>query len=184
MLLCVLCGRQPRAHLARCDASPGSAAWIVTRYDITGQYLVKSFKSSRAVEALQATADILDASLPCFPESTVVTAPPTNRRHIRQRGYDHTARIARQLAAHRGLAYRPLFMRLADTVQRGATRRQRIAHAQHSLGINPEAPLPKHVLLIDDVITTGATVMASAQLLQVNGVQNVWIAAFAYQPLD
>jgi predicted amidophosphoribosyltransferase len=74
--------------------------------------------------------------------------------------------------------------RVTSTKQRQATKTQRIEQAKAAfavkIAIDPDVPY----LLIDDVVTTGATMQYAAQQLKDNGAREIWVAAIARQPLD
>lgn len=106
---------------------------------------------------------------------------PLHRTRLRQRGYDQTLELAKPLS---GLLDLPL---RADLLQRvraappqsrlSAAQRQRNLRGAFSMDAN--TPLPNHVALFDDVMTTGATLHAAAHVLLQAGVQRVdaWVCA-------
>lgn len=122
---------------------------------------------------------------------------PLSRHRLRDRGYNQAALLAGELARHHPqlavhLApplnlHLDLLWRLQDTpAQAGLTRAQRLRNLQHSFAINPShAPLLKNsrVLLIDDVMTTGATLHRAAQVLRQAGqVREVHACVLARTP--
>jgi predicted amidophosphoribosyltransferase len=77
---------------------------------------------------------------------------------------------------------RPL-TRKTTTVQKTAGRMRRLDQSKYAFGLNATPIQGRRVLLIDDVVTTGATLQAAARLLKDAGA-TVWVATLAYQPLD
>lgn len=112
----------------------------------------------------------------------MVGSVPTVPSHIRQRGYDHAGLLAKHLARVRQLPYASLLVRKTTDRQVGATRRQRHAQAIAAFGVKTGAPIPRAVLLFDDVITTGSTIEAAARQLKNAGVETVYAAAIAFEP--
>ena len=109
----------------------------------------------------------------------VVTWAPTSGARARSRGYDQAELLARAVAGELGVPCRRLLYRCHGSSQTGHTRAQRLlgpsfrARAAH-----------KHlrVLLIDDVVTTGATLVAARDALLLAGVGTVICAAAAATP--
>jgi len=108
---------------------------------------------------------------------------PLHPQRLRERGYNQALELARPLARALDL---PL---LRDALQR---QRATAAQAQLSAGarrrnvrgafaVSPNAPLPAHVALVDDVMTTGATLAECSRVLLRAGVQRVdlWVVARA-----
>ncbi len=113
----------------------------------------------------------------------LVTTVPTLPAHIRSRGYDHAEAIGKSTAMLIKRPYKRLLRRLKTTTQVGKNRQERLNQAANS--VNLIKPFkPKSVLLIDDVVTTGATIADCVAALNWDGNKNVHVIAFAFQPSD
>jgi len=142
------------------------------------------YKFERARSAYKQLGDLLNDVLPDLPAETVIVPVPTTPSRIRERGYDHMLLIAKHLVRSRGLQCRQLVERQTNTKQRQSTARQRLAQAKRAfvvrVAIEPGVPY----LLIDDVITTGATIRYASQALRDAGAKHVWVVVVARQTLD
>lgn len=101
-----------------------------------------------------------------------VTWPPCSRADKRRRGFDHAELLGRGVAAALGLPASPLLrraIRVAD--QAGLSGEDRRINLVGAFG--PAAPSPGRVLLVDDVVTTGATLRACAEILTGAGAAHV-----------
>lgn len=182
---CLLCG-----HLAGETGVCGGCSRILERAWYAGERtggleeLVNRYKFGYARAAFRPLGDLLLACLPNLPQGTVVVPVPTVRPHIRQRGYDHTLLLAQYVAKRRGLVLGRPVGRLAATVQRGADRKQRIAQAKAAFKVETKLQKGIPYLLIDDVVTTGATISYAAKAMRAADATEVWAAAVARQPLD
>lgn len=116
----------------------------------------------------------------------VCVVPMHNNRWL-QRGYNQAHLIAKAFARYSALHYCPeLLIKSQHTttqVQQTASQRRKNLADSFALAtdINVQA---KHILLIDDVITTGATVATIAKLLRQAGVATVTVATVAIALLD
>lgn len=137
------------------------------------------FESMR--EGAWELARLLDATLPHLPASTVVTWVPTAAGHIRQRGFDHAALLAKRFARLRGLRAMPLLTRKHSLSQHELSRTARLKAAKEAFMVS-NSTLPESGLIIDDILTTGATLEACAKLLKAAGVSEVYVAVVARQP--
>ncbi|HEX9093391.1 MAG TPA: phosphoribosyltransferase family protein, partial [Coriobacteriia bacterium] len=108
----------------------------------------------------------------------VVPVPPSPRA-LARRGFDHTAVLACELAAHLGAPAMDALVCLPRRDQRSLSRRERIANAAGSLRPMPGVALPPRILVIDDVMTTGATLEAAARALREGGAHAVRAFAVA-----
>jgi predicted amidophosphoribosyltransferase len=110
----------------------------------------------------------------------VVTWAPTSRRRRRERGFDQAELVARHVARQLGVPCRRLLDRAdVDGPQTGRGRDARM-HAP-TFRAHPHVPRAR-ILLIDDVVTTGATLRAASTELEQAGATEVIAAAFAATP--
>lgn len=116
-----------------------------------------------------------------LPRPEAIVPIPLHRARLRQRGYDQALELAKPLAHALRLPVRAdaLQRRKTTTAQSrlDATGRQR--NLRDAFVIPDSAALPAHVVLVDDVMTTGATLHAAARALRKAGVQRVaaWVCA-------
>jgi ComF family protein len=123
------------------------------------------------------------------PGEMLVIPVPLHRSKYAERGFNQ----ARSLAFHAlnvlrkthpewrlTLAPRTLMRQRATESQFGLTWRQRRLNVRGAFEVSdPDAVTLKHVLLIDDILTTGATVRAAALALAQAGAASVWVATLA-----
>ncbi len=138
-------------------------------------------KFKRAKAAGGVIARHMDNRLPYLPPQVIVSPVPTANGRVRMRGYDQSVLIARQFAHKRGLVYRQTLRRVSATRQVGANRRERFRHLENAFEVRKSATLAgKQILLIDDVLTTGATLEAAAKTLAAHKVARIDAAVFAH----
>ena len=106
---------------------------------------------------------------------------PLHRARLRQRGYDQALELARPIARVLGIPLRPdLLHRARNTAPQS---RQLHAGERHrnlrGAFTATAAAMPAHVALVDDVMTTGATLRAAAEALRQAGVERIdaWVCA-------
>lgn len=97
-----------------------------------------------------------------------VVAVPSHARRRRQRGFDHTGRLARALSADLAAPVFKKVRRKRDTApQFGLNREQRRRNLRGAFEVSgPERLRGSRILLIDDILTTGATVAELCRLLR------------------
>jgi ComF family protein len=183
---CVACGNvSPRNGICATCKLPYQKGWHVGERTGELKSLIDGLKFEHKKSAATFLAQLLDQCIEQLPPGTLVVPVPTIASHVRQRGYDHTRLIATYFAKLKGLRVAPVLMRATNTVQRGHSRKERLLQASQTFVLDPGfTPSDSPYLLIDDVITTGATLASAASILRANGVKTVWVAALARQPLD
>lgn len=158
--------------------SPLSYVWVVSRYEGVARKLIHEFKFQSRRGATEPIAEEISATLPLLPETLVVHLPTTTR-HRRQRGFDQSQLIAKRLATLRDLKYADCLKRTKTIHQRGATRAKRLAQIKGVFTVkNPNLVRGKKILLIDDVMTTGASIEEAARTLRGAGAKEVAAAVF------
>lgn len=113
----------------------------------------------------------------------LIVPMPLHPNRLRTRGFNQAAEIARHLADHLGIpcAFDAL-TRLHDTPpQAGLPRAERWHNLLGAFGC-PTPLTATHVLLVDDVLTTGASLSACADVLRQAGVERVDVAVVARTP--
>ncbi len=181
-LFCIEC-RRPTYSMSLCQDCVGSIekAYVVGIREGLIQRVIGLYKFERAYGAYKDLGDLLIGILPDLPKNTVVIPVPTASSHIRERGYDHMALIARYVSRRMKLDYKHVLVRVTDTKQRQADSKTRIKQAKKAfkclVALDPEITY----LLIDDVITTGATIKYAVRALKKSGAKHIYVAALARQ---
>lgn len=179
---CIGCGKPTNTNGVCGDCRFYNKAWCVgSRQEVLRQ-LIDAYKFERLRTAHLSLAHLLSDVLPILPENTIIVPIPTVRRHIRQRGYDHTVLMAKHLAKLKNCSYKPILERKTQSVQRGAARQKRIRQAKEAFAVTKPVSPDTPYLIIDDVVTTGSTLQYAAKALRAAGAQHVWVAAVASQP--
>jgi predicted amidophosphoribosyltransferase len=105
---------------------------------------------------------------------------PTSRRRTLARGFDPAATLASSLGAATGLPVeRCLRRRRGGARQVGRTRRERLGSPPQVIAVGAAPP---SAVLVDDVLTTGATLSACAAALRRAGAIRVVALTFARRP--
>jgi ComF family protein len=135
-------------------------------------------KFHRLRAATEIAAELLMRTNKDWPRIALVTSVPVAAARHRERGYNQSELLAKEVARRAGLPYRALLGRLTTTHQIGLDRRSRleqVSGAFYALSVLDG----QQVLLVDDVVTTGATLSACADVLSEAGAGSVWAAAVA-----
>lgn len=179
------CGGAPRASacprcLSRALAFDDCVAACAYRYPV--DLMIKKIKYQGRLDLIPPLADLLaeriDFTNMAMPECLLPV--PLHAARFRQRGFNQAGEIARALAR-----------RLPAPVAQGRARRHRATAQQHALSpaqrrVNVRGAFSisksisyNRIALIDDVVTTGATVGELARLLKRNGVEQVQVWSLA-----
>lgn len=181
---CLLCGHLSLlGACSRCKSNI-DRTWCGGERRDGLETLINRYKFEYARAAYVPLGDIVLSTLPDLPKNTVLVPIPTIRTHVRQRGYDHTLLMARYIAARRPFAFSSALIRRTTTVQRGASRKARIAQAKEAFSVRGAIDPAVPYLLLDDVVTTGSTLRYAAQALKDAGATTVWAVAVARQTMD
>lgn len=167
---------------------PLAAAWVPFRYTHPLDLLEARFKFRADLAAGRVLGELLveraAIDRPARPDCIVPV--PLHRGRLRERGYNQALELAKPLARALGVPLRQdaLVRVRATPAQTGldAKARRRNLHAAFAPSLHGD--VPAHVVLFDDVMTTGATLREAARVLLRAGVQRVdaWALARAAPP--
>ena len=158
-------------------APPGAVPALVS-YEGVARELVAALKFRHARRLARPLAAGMAGLVPPG-VAEVVTWAPTSAARRRHRGYDQAELLARALAAELDLPCRSLLERRRRRPPDGSRPRPAAGRAPRS---GPGHRCRARVLVVDDVTTTGATLLAAAAALQPAGAALVLPLAFAATP--
>lgn len=179
--------RKPTADWQVCTECRGSSSldslYIASVYsgfakDILWQLKLAGVRSSATLIASKIVPLITQG------KQTLLAPVPTATSRARQRGYDQADLIARELSRLTATPYRKLLARSGQMHQHGLPRDRRLEQMSSAYRVTkPSKVKNANILLIDDVITTGATLESAARVLIEAGASSVSAAVFAQPPI-
>ncbi|UYG06301.1 ComF family protein [Halomonas sp. M4R1S46] len=157
---------------------------VVLRYEDEVAALMQHFKFHASPRAGAVLVALLAAG--CRPrpgaEPQALLAVPLHPHRARQRGFDQGRWLAERLSARLGIPLGRAQRRRDTPSQRGLDRRRRRGNLRGAFRV--DGPLPARVALLDDVMTTGATLDALARACRRAGAEEVEAWAVARTPLE
>ncbi len=172
----------PRLPCASCQASPPpfTAAVAPLEYAFPVDAAIKAFKFRRRLFFAPAFAEILSAAAAGLPPDVDALLPvPLHRWRQLRRGFNQAAELAAPLAAATGL---PMIGNVtrgrATPYQSGLGARERRRNLAGAFRVSGELRA-RHVVVVDDVITSGETCGQLARLALAHGAEKVSVLALA-----
>ena len=136
--------------------------------------------------AARLASPLARAAAPALLALAAVTGPatlvpvPVHPARLRQRGYNQAALLAKALATEANLPVADLLVRRrATTRQHGLSRAARLHNLRGAFAIGGGRLVPASVIVVDDIMTTSATLEACAVVLRTAGVGSVFGFAIA-----
>ncbi|HZK15298.1 MAG TPA: hypothetical protein VFC52_01750 [Solirubrobacterales bacterium] len=193
--LCAACGRNCRPEATLCSrcarrlaaadplrgaGPPGlDNAWSSAPHEGVARDLVAALKFRRLLPVAELIAERIEWLAPSTVLSGDLVPVPTAPLRTARRGFDPAAEIAAALAERTQLRLDPCLARRGGGRQVGRRRARRIGHPPI---VRVKSEPPRSALLIDDVLTTGATLSSCAQALRQAGAVRVAAITFTRRP--
>lgn len=132
---CIICKHSNnRGYCVRCEAS-FVRSWFVGEREGVLKKLVNDYKFENVKAAHKDLAWLLSAHIGQLPSEVIVTSVPTIASHIRQRGYDHAALLAKSFAKLQGVTYQAALLRRTNTLQRSVSKHRRAEQARRAFKV-------------------------------------------------
>ena len=175
-LVCAPCLAEPPRH-------DGIAA--ATLYNDASRKLVLAFKHGKRIALSGLMARLMAAKLGMAGEDWVVVPVPLHRWRLWRRGFNQAALLARDVARLRnaGLCVDALVRSKATPMLGGLGSKARARALSGAITINGRrraAIAGRNVILVDDVLTSGATISACVSVLKRAGAKRVVVSCFAW----
>lgn len=106
----------------------------------------------------------------------VVVPVPLHDKKLRKRGYNQSELLARLVAERYGLSVNAFAVRRTKNTptQTQMSAKERVENMKDAFAVNSKAFSDKNILLVDDVRTTGSTLIACADALKAAGAANIY----------
>lgn len=183
---CFNCGAvSPGARTCeRCRPGAPRHVWVSANYEAAARELIKIYKFGHQRAAASSLGNLMAETFLRFNElqqlDYLVVPVPTASSRIRQRSFDHCAYLACQIARTLKARHLNALARIGQTRQVGTTRSVRLSQpAGNYLVRYPNLVNGQNILLIDDVVTTGATLRTATKALRAVGAARVDALIFA-----
>ena len=193
---CLYCGLPLPTHLdvcSKCRGKPQSFSTIIAPfvYQFPIDALIQGFKNNRQLAIGHVLATLLtnhllrahsSLILPAVTEKTIVVPVPLHWLRKRHRGFNQSLLIANQIGAISGLPVREPVRRIRSTPEQKSRslgqRKQNLIQAFET----SDNLLGTRIVLVDDVVTTMATVSEISKVLFAAGADDVVVTALARTP--
>lgn len=172
------------ALCGRCIKKPPSYQKVVaaSRYQFPVDKALSELKFNKQLHYARSLCYVLEQQIKLHyfdsPYPDAIVAIPLHPKRLQERGFNQSDIIAQYLSQNLSIPKLTSLTRIKDTPhQIGLSEKQRRKNLHNAFEV--QGPLPMHIALIDDVVTTGSTVNEATKLCLKSGVQrvDVWCLA-------
>ncbi|MCR4945202.1 MAG: ComF family protein [Clostridium sp.] len=165
--ICVKC----RNSIVRCEENEESIGY----YKGVLKQLILKFKFEKDFNAGDILVELLEEKIKAFDNEYILTFIPVSSKTMKKRGFNQCEYLAREIAFRNNYKVINTLKKVRETKdQKTLSKKER---KENLIGafeiINKEDILGKKIILIDDVITTGATLREAKKMLKLSGVLQI-----------
>ena len=150
-------------------------------YDEDNSRLVKKMKYGNRRDLAETMTRLFFRYSDIEGDFDLVTAVPLHREKLRQRGFNQSRDLALRIAEEMKIPYEETLVRTVNTMsQTKLSYRERLKSMKGVFSMAEGVSVTgKRILLVDDVMTTGATIRECSAVLRKAGARSVGLASFA-----
>ena len=113
----------------------------------------------------------------CNNEAIVLVPIPLHKDRLKRRGYNHAEILASGSSEKLGLKFENMLKRIRETKsQYGLSLKERKENLRDAFSVVPNISVSQYpnIFLVDDILTTGSTLLEAARILKKQGAKKVW----------
>ena len=182
---CLVCGYENTENLChKCLKSItfcGEDELCVGYYKGALKELILSLKYKKDFQAGEILASFLEEKIKKYKDEYYLTYIPIDKKRLKERGFNQCEYIAKELSINTGIKTINTLKKIRETkVQKTLKREERIENLKDAFEIIDEKKVKgKRFILLDDVITTGATLKEGVKVLKKHGAIEIKILTLA-----
>lgn len=153
----------------------------VVTFDEAAARIVRTWKDQGERRLTKYIATLMTRTIPplWLLENPIVTPIPASKAARRRRGYDHGYELAQEISMLNNLSLLTLLCPPHTKDQRILSKRQRLDNMENRFELITNTTPPSTVILVDDVYTTGSTLLSASDTLKEAGVKKIYCLTFA-----
>jgi len=184
--ICPICQRQAiggKTH-PRCTGKFRLDGLVVAcKYKGPIKLAIKKVKYKWVYDIEKVLVNLLASQIWKFdlPQDSILIPIPLSKKRKNWRGFNQAEILAKTLSKKFNVSYSASLIRMIDTrTQVGLTKEERRENVKGAFaGRKAQGKRDKNIILVDDVYTSGATMMEAAKVLKNGGAGNVWAMTVA-----
>ena len=148
---------------------------------VAANELIYNIKRDRRVDLLNFIGDEMAEAIKhsIDPEKYIITNVPRKKSRVLHYGLDHAEEIAKNISKKLGIPYVSLLVSKSRTAQKKVRGEERIKNASFDQRRGAKDVTGKRIILVDDIVTTGASMGAAAMMIRAMGAKEVVGACLA-----